>query len=111
MDNYDLETSTYLPQMALDTLAGTDNYITSSQYDSAGRLRSQIFGNGVTQTHTYNNWNTSGGRLATIAAGSLQNLSYSYDTVGNIQSITDTLAGPQLMQSGNQGCQDSVNPV
>jgi hypothetical protein len=55
--------STYLPQMALSTLTGTDNYITSSQYDSSGRLRNQAFGNGVTQTRSYNAWNTQGGRL------------------------------------------------
>jgi YD repeat-containing protein len=40
--------STYLPQMALNTLTGTDNYITASQYDSAGRrelltVRSPLF--------------------------------------------------------------------
>jgi RHS repeat-associated protein len=88
-------TSTYLPQMALDTLTGDGGYITDSQYDSAGRLRSQSFGNGVTQAHTYNNWNTQGGRLQEITAGTLQDLSYSYDAVGNILSIVDDKDGPQ----------------
>ena len=88
-------TSSYTPQLTLSSLTGTDAYISASGYDSAGRVVSQSYGNGVTQTHSYNPWSTHGGRLANITAGTLQNLSYTYDNGGNILTIVDATAGPQ----------------
>ena len=91
-DKIDEETHTHYHYdyhaAALNALIGTGNYITGSQYNSAGRLRNQAFGNGVTQSRNYNAWNTNGGRLQNMTAGALQNLSYSYDAVGSILSIT-----------------------
>ena len=50
--------STYLPQMALNTLAGTDTYLQATAYDSAGRVREQTYGLGVfTKEFNYNAWN------------------------------------------------------
>ena len=96
MDGFD-----YLPSQGRSDKP-TANYVTASQYDSAGRLHSQTYGNGQTQTHTYNGlprlfrgWSTQGGRLANITTGSVQNLTYDYDAGGNILTISDSTAGPQ----------------
>jgi YD repeat-containing protein len=86
---------TYTPQMLLDSVVGTSTYLNSSRYDAAGRLTQHVLGNGLTQNYTYNDWDTQGGRLDTLATGTLQDLTYSYDNAGNILSIVDDVNGPQ----------------
>jgi RHS repeat-associated protein len=54
-------------------------------------MTSQTFGSGLTQARTYHPWSTQGGRLKAITAGALQNLAYSYDAVGNITSMVDSV--------------------
>ncbi len=58
--------------------------------------------NQFTTTYSYNPWNTQGGRLANLNTGNsatfLQNLSYTYDRVGNILEIDDNVAGSPQQQ-------------
>ncbi|MBV6397148.1 MAG: hypothetical protein HFACDABA_02753 [Anaerolineales bacterium] len=56
-------------------------------YDARGRT----LGNGLTQNYTYYAWNQQGGRLQTLSTASLQNFTYQYDAVGNINSISDSI--------------------
>jgi RHS repeat-associated protein len=100
-------TNTYDDRMMLDTVIGDDaTYVSDTQYDSAGRMTSHLLGNGVTQKYLYKPWNTQGGRLDKIVAGTgtwnsttqlfattLQKSAYSYDPVGNITSIYDSMWG------------------
>ena len=90
-------TLAYTAQMLLKGVTGTNTYIQDTTYDSAGRMNIRTFGNGTQSAYGYYAWNQQGGRLKTIKSGtgaaptSLQNLTYAYDNVGNIQSITDAL--------------------
>jgi RHS repeat-associated protein len=81
----------YNALMQLESVTGAATYVSNVDYDPAGRMTSQTSGNGLIQARTYHPWNTQGGRLKTITAGALQNLTYSYDAVGNIASIVDSL--------------------
>ncbi len=85
-------TTQYNNNMQPINIAGTDNYVPSMTYDSAGRLLTRALGNGLTQTYDYYDWNQQGGRLETLVTGSLQNLAYVYDPVGNISQITNSVA-------------------
>jgi RHS repeat-associated protein len=88
----------YDSRMLLNSVIGADTYINSSGYDSAGRLTTRTLGNGLTQTYHYYNWDEKvnnvgqGGRLETLTTGSLQNLGYQYDAVGNVKQIVNSLA-------------------
>lgn len=86
---------TYTARMMLDTVIGSNTYVSSTFYDSAGRMTSRTLGNGLTQTYTYYPWNASGqgGRLQSISTGSLQSLTYTYDPAGNITQIQDSVSG------------------
>jgi YD repeat-containing protein len=92
---------TYNSRMLLDSVIGTSTYISSTTYDAAGQIDVRSFGNNTQTNYDYYPWNTQGGRLQYLKSGttgnptSLQNFTYSYDTVGNISSIADSLAGPQ----------------
>ncbi|MBC6940961.1 MAG: RHS repeat protein [Chloroflexi bacterium] len=81
----------YDNRMMAVSVTGNDSYVLDIQYDSAGRMTSRALGNGLTQTYTYYPWNQQGGRLKIIAAGSLQNMTYAYDSTGNISTITDSI--------------------
>jgi RHS repeat-associated protein len=58
-------------------------------------MTSRALGNGLTQTYDYYDWNEQvngfgqGGRLQNLTTGSLQNLTYTYDPVGNIMQIVN----------------------
>jgi RHS repeat-associated protein len=84
------------------SVSGTDTYAQSIAYDSANRMVEIIRGaNKIHTDYTYNAWNADGGRLQNLTssqvspANPLQNLSYDYDPVGNINTIVDSLSGPQ----------------
>lgn len=89
-------------------MIGNSNYITDSQYDSAGRLVERILSNGTLKTvRNYYDWDSYGGRLSTIQSGtvstptSIQNLTYSeYDNNGNIKRFANpyekNLGGTQV---------------
>ncbi len=92
----EIVTYTYLPQMALDTVIGTNTYVSDTQYDYAGRITTRILSSSsFRQNYTYVGWSSIGsGRLDTLKTGTnsgyynnLQNLDYNYDAVGNITSI------------------------
>jgi hypothetical protein len=61
-------------------------------------MTSRALGNGLTQAYDYYDWNEQvngfgqGGRLQNLTTGSLQNLTYTYDPVGNITSLTNVTA-------------------
>ena len=84
-------TYNYDARILLDSVAGTNTYVFDTQYDSAGRVTSRELGNGLVQTFGYYGWDEKvnnlgqGGRLETLATGTLQNLAYVYDSVGNIE--------------------------
>ena len=91
---------TYNPQMLLDRVYGTDTYVDDTWYDPAGRVTLRELGYGTSnhileQSYTYYSWTEQGGRLHSLQSGlptdldSLQSLSYVYDSVGNIETISD----------------------
>jgi RHS repeat-associated protein len=94
-------TTSYLPQLSPDVVGSQQNptpYVQDTQYDAAGRMNSRLFGNNVIVDPTYYAWTTQGGRLQNLRAGpggnptQWQNLSYTYDAIGNIQQIQNSLA-------------------
>lgn len=89
-------TNGYNPQMQLDTVSGTDNYITNTEYDAAARMTKRQFGNNTETNYDYYDWNVQNGRLKTVQSGltpsgtdpfsaTLQDVTYVYDTIGNIK--------------------------
>ncbi|MCE7918173.1 MAG: RHS repeat-associated core domain-containing protein, partial [Chloroflexi bacterium CFX1] len=74
------------------SVIGNAAYVSNMDYDSAGRLLTRALGNGLTQTYNYYAWNQQGGRLHTLVTGSLQNITYQYDSVGNITQIANSIA-------------------
>jgi YD repeat-containing protein len=82
----------YNALMQLQTVTGDAAYVSNMDYDRAGRMTSRTLGNGITQLRTYHPWTTQGGRLKTITAGALQDLSYTYDPAGNILEIGNSAA-------------------
>src|SRR5262245_46362097 len=97
--------------MLLNSVIGTSPYVSSTTYDSAGRINLRAFGNTTQTDYDYYPWTAQGGRLQYIKSGtsaaptSLQNLTYTYDAVGNVATIVDSLAGPQTQTFGY----DSLN--
>jgi len=102
----EIVTNTYTPQMMLKTVAGTNPYVTDTIYDSAGRIKNRVLGNTLTQNWNYFTWDGknpnipgdpihagSGGKLQSLTTGTIQNLAYAYDPVGNIKQITNNIAG------------------
>ncbi|MBI5653894.1 MAG: hypothetical protein HZC40_26115 [Chloroflexi bacterium] len=67
-----------------------DNYISNTNYNQLGQLTSVDFGNTVRTTYTYHAQNA---RLMSLVTGNgtLQNLGYTYDNVGNVKTITSTV--------------------
>jgi RHS repeat-associated protein len=92
-------TTTYDNNMLPKTTIGNATYVSNTNYDSAGRMTSRVLGNGLTQAYHYYEWDEKvnnigqGGRLETLVTGSLQNLAYVYDKVGNIAQMTNSVAG------------------
>ncbi len=96
-------TFSYLRQMLLDTVIGTNTYVLNSNYEAAGRITERELGsNGGTPiiqtSYTYFDWKTINGvgrlqnMLSEQGANTLQDLSYTYDAVGNVKTITDLWA-------------------
>jgi RHS repeat-associated protein len=94
----EIVTTQYNNNMQPTNVSGADNYVPSMTYDSAGRLLTRAMGNGLTQNYHFYEWNEQvnnigqGGRLEALTTGSLQNLAYVYDKVGNIMQITNSTA-------------------
>jgi YD repeat-containing protein len=101
-------TTTYNSQGLAASLVGTNVYVQDSRYDAAGRVISRTLGSGAVQWQTqysYYPWTTANGqgrpwlphqgRLHILQSGPLtnttllQNLTYTYDAVGNVKTIVD----------------------
>jgi len=90
---------TYLNQMLLDTVIGTNTYVYNTDYDAAGRVTVRELGASslIDNHYTYFDWTAVNGqgRLSTIISHTstpdLQNLSYTYDAVSNVLTIKDYL--------------------
>jgi RHS repeat-associated protein len=95
-------TNTYTPQMLVNNVTGSSVYVNSTSYDSAGRMKMRFYGNNTQTLYDYFARNVQGGRLFSIRSGTaslptaLQKLEYSYDSVGNVSTISDQTAGSQL---------------
>jgi YD repeat-containing protein len=94
---------TYLPQRLVNSVVGSATYVQASFYDGAMRLSERRLGaDQVRIKPVYHGWETQGGRLAQLRAGTpanylsnppgLQWLTYSYDAAGNVLSIVDNKA-------------------
>ncbi len=62
--------------------------IDSSNYNAFGSILNRTYNNGLIQSYVYNDSN---GRLVSISIPDVQGLTYTYDAVGNILSINDTV--------------------
>ncbi|MFZ2095400.1 MAG: RHS repeat-associated core domain-containing protein [Anaerolineales bacterium] len=98
----------YLRQMLLDTVTGTNTYVYNTDYDAAGRVDLRKLGsNGlINQNYSYFDWEDwcGAGRLQQIKTGideptSLQDLHYTYDENGNVLTIQDYKAGSPQIQT------------
>jgi YD repeat-containing protein len=106
---YEMLSYTYHPQGTANTAAsGAVNYVSGTDYDAAGRVdRRRLGGGTITVDYVYYGWTVSAGqgRLQQIKSGiasdldSLQNLQYTYDLVGNVLAIADSLAGGTQTQT------------
>ncbi len=103
--------TTYNAAGQVNSVASAFSYVSSSAYDIAGRLTQRNYGNtAFYATYGYYDWtwSTGQGRLKTLRTGagappnntSLQNMTYTYDKVGNVLSIVDAKAGPQTQRFG-----------
>ena len=80
-------------QKVVNAASPTTVYWTATGIDALGHLTSQTYGNGVTTTNTFD---TLTGRLKQTVAGAgnaVQNISYTYDTIGNLKTRNDALTG------------------
>ncbi len=88
------------------SLVGANVYVPATLYDAAGRVISRTLGSGTAQWQTqysYYAWTTPNGqgrlqqlRSGTLAQpGQLQDLSYTYDAVGNVRTIVDAVNSNQ----------------
>jgi hypothetical protein len=100
----------YHPQMALKDVLGDFSYayVQNLSYDAAGRLVQRqsgaVSGYVAVAQYAYYSWGNQGGRLQQITAGvpadltSLQDLQYTYDWIGNVETIEDhKVINPQTL--------------
>ena len=88
----------YSVQDATDT---TRFYISATDYNAGGQAINRTLGNGINQTFTYYPWTQQGGRLQNLLAQksgvpTYQNLSLTYDEVGNVKQLADGVANETL---------------
>jgi len=100
---------TYHPQQALNSVTSSlGSYVQGTTYDAPGRIIARTLGAGVLESnYAYYPWTTPAGqgRLRQMTAGtpaapgSLQDLRYDYDLVGNVKTIEDWRAGSPQTQA------------
>jgi len=86
----------YLPQGGVNTVGA---YLMGTQVNAHGQISLRVFGNGTQTSLTYADWLNNAARLSALQSGqsaSLLNLSFAYDNVGNILTITDLLNSEQV---------------
>ena len=64
------------------------NYLTVANYNAFGSVLNKTYGNGLIANFTYHNQNN---KLSRIVIPNIQDLSYTYDNVGNIKLIDDAV--------------------
>jgi len=68
-----------------------NGYITSASYNASDQLATLAFVSGTTTTYAYNPNNL---RLTSlVTSGNIQNFNYTYDNVGNVKTINDSVNG------------------
>jgi YD repeat-containing protein len=72
-------------------------YANGLTYNPLGQLTQMRLGNNLPITHTYDLLTS---RLKRLQAGSLLDLSYRYDAIGNVAAITDTTNSGQVQSFG-----------
>ncbi|MFJ7215016.1 SpvB/TcaC N-terminal domain-containing protein [Amycolatopsis sp. NPDC098790] len=85
----------------------TYTYLSRLDYDKFGQKVLQETGSGVRTTYTYNDTDR---RLATLTSAQsddreFQNVSYGYDKVGNVTSLTNDVAAPGTKELGGPSTQ------
>jgi len=93
-------TFSYLPQGGVNRIGA---YLTGTKVNANGQISLRTFGNGTQTSLTYGDWLNNGGRLSGLQSGqsaSLLNLEFTYDSVGNILTITDQLNNSQVQTFG-----------
>ncbi len=95
----------------LTSVAGQATYVSSTTYDAAGRPDVRTLGSGLATDYDYYPWTQSGGRLARLQTGALQDLRYGYDAVGNVTRIEDYQAGAPEVQSFSYDSLDRLTGV
>lgn len=79
---------TYTPSGGIKSAAGNQTYVSNASYAASGQMTMVSYGNNTHTDYTYNPQNLRLQQLTTND-GALQNLSYTFDNAGNIQTITD----------------------
>jgi RHS repeat-associated protein len=73
----------------LDRLQSIPGFVTSCGYDADNKITDMLFGNGVNNHYTYRSNDDKLAGIQVGPSGSLLNLSYNYDAVGNIKQINN----------------------
>jgi len=91
MPDTEVITTTYNVQGLPVTLTGDSPYVTGTGYNALGQVTRLDLGNGISTTYSYYPAATGNNRLQQIqvGGGSLLDLEYSYDDVGNVVQIVD----------------------
>ncbi len=84
-------TYTYNRQGGIDKVAGNATYISAITYSATGQMLSLTYGNGTVTNYQYDPKTLRLTHLATQNSQStkLQDLSYAFDNVGNVKTLTD----------------------
>ena len=89
-------TNAYIPGTNLvGSVTGSDGevYASISDYTPTGKMGTLIHGNGTTTTYTYNPYTTHVTDIVTTNGTTLQSKHYTYFDSGDIDSVTDSVAG------------------
>jgi len=106
-------TTSYDPAGRPYSLTGTATYVQSTTYDAVGRVDVRTLGSNLRRVDSdYYPWTQANGlgrlmRIQTGTAGDpdlLQNLSYTYDAVGNVLSIADAKVVDGTQTQGFRYC-------
>jgi YD repeat-containing protein len=71
----------------LGKLDSINGFLSSINYNNFGKISSKTYTNSLVTDMNYDNL----ARISNIIAGSVQNLSYTYDKTGNVKSINDSV--------------------
>ena len=85
--NPDSEVSTYTHN-AQGEVNSVSGILSDIDYNAQNKITKKIFVNGLTTNYTYN---TTDFRLSNSKTGTLQDMSYTYDSIGNVTNVIDNL--------------------